>query len=208
MRTLQKPNVPGMPHSDLPGYISHLSWFGIFLWFAFLEQLTPVPEEVSLMTLGYISITTSLHPLISGAVAAVGLLTADNLLFYFSLKGNKLTRKLTEKTNTELLGQLKRNLQQNAKKTLVIMALLPKLRFLSPVIAATANISWKLFFFVNSAATVFYVAAYMLIGVLFHKQLGILINKLKYWQHIIFIASMAGIAVFLVVTIRRLVVKK
>jgi membrane protein DedA with SNARE-associated domain len=197
-----------MPHTDLSGYIYHLSWFGIFLWFAFLEQLTPIPEEISLMTLGYISVIISLNPLISGAVAVAGLLTADNLLYYFSMKGNKLTRKLTDKTNTQLLDRLKRNLQQNAKKTLIIMALLPKVRFLSPVIAATANISWKLFFFVNSIATVFYVAAYMLIGILFHRQLGILIRELKYWQHIIFIVSMAGIAIFLILTIRKLVIKK
>jgi membrane protein DedA with SNARE-associated domain len=197
-----------MPHTDLSSYIYHLSWFGIFLWFAFLEQLTPIPEEISLMTLGYISMNTSLNPVISGAVAAAGLLTADNLLYYFSMKGNKLTRKLTDKTNTQLLDRLKQNLQQNAKKTLIIMALLPKLRFLSPIIAATAKISWKLFLFVNSAATVFYVTAYMLIGILFHRQLGILIRKLKYWQHIIFITSMAGIAIFLILTIRKLVIKK
>jgi membrane protein DedA with SNARE-associated domain len=89
-----------------------------------------------------------------------------------------------------------------------LIGALPKLRFLSPIIAATANISWKLFIFVNSAATVFYVTAYMLIGILFHRQLGILIRELKYWQHIIFIASMAGIAIFLILTIRKLVIKK
>jgi hypothetical protein len=114
MRPLQKPNVPGMPHTDMPGYIYHLSWLGIILWFAFPEQLTPAPEEISLMTLGYISIITSLNPLISGAVAAAGLLTADNLFFHFSLKGNKLTRKLTDKTNTQMLDRLKLNFQENA----------------------------------------------------------------------------------------------
>ena len=197
-----------MPHTDLPNYIYHLSWFGIFLWFAFIEQLTPVPEEISLMILGYLSMTTSLNPLLSGVVAATGLLTADNLLFYFSLKGNKLTRKLTDKTNTQLLDRLRRNLQHHAKKTLIIMALLPKLRFLSPVISATAGISWKLFLFINSAATVFYVTVYMLIGILFHSQLGVVLRKVKLWQHIIFIAAMAGITVFLILTIRKLIIKK
>lgn len=197
-----------MPHTDLPNYIYHLSWFGIFLWFAFIEQLTPVPEEISLMILGYLAMTTSLNPLLSGAVAAAGLLTADNLLFYFSLKGNKLTRKLIDKTNTQLLDRLKRNLQHHAKKTLIIMALLPKLRFLSPVISATAGISWKLFLVINSAVTVFYVAVYMLIGILFHSQLGVVLRKVKLWQHIIFIAAMAGIAVFLILTIRKLIIKK
>jgi membrane protein DedA with SNARE-associated domain len=197
-----------MPHTDLPGYISQFSWLGIFLWFAFIEQLTPVPEEISLMTLGYVSISTSLNPLLSGAVAAIGLLTADNLLFYFSLKGNKLTRKLTDKTNTQLLDRLRQNLQQHAKKTLIIMALLPKLRFLSPIISAAAGISWKLFLVINSAATLFYVAAYMLIGIVFHKQLKAVLHELKLWQHIIFIAVMAFIAVFLILKIRKIISKK
>jgi membrane protein DedA with SNARE-associated domain len=195
--------LAGMPQTDLHNYIYHLSWFGIFLWFAFIEQLTPVPEEISLISLGYLSLNTPLNPLFSGAVAVMGLLTADNLLFYLSLKGSSLTKKFINKINAQLLNSVGRSLKRNAIKTLIIMALLPKVRFLSPIISATSGIRWKLFFFINSAATVFYVAVYMLIGVLFQNQLNVVFRKLKAWQHVIFFVAIAAIAVFLILRNRK-----
>jgi membrane-associated protein len=197
-----------MPQQDITEYIYHLSYFGIFLWFAFIEQLTPIPEEISLISLGYISMHTSLNPLISGLVSIIGLLTADNLFFYLSLKGNKLAKKLMGSINHQLTERIKHNLQSNSKETLIVMALLPKLRFLSPIISAVAGISWKLFFLVNSLATVFYVTVYMLIGILFYAQLKAVLQQLQIWQHVIFISVMIPVAVFLVTRIRKIIEPK
>lgn len=80
---------------------------GIFLWFAIIEQFTPIPEEVALMTVGYISMHTSLNPVLCGAVSVVGLLTADNIFFYLALKGNKLSERALKKVNHKLLDKMK-----------------------------------------------------------------------------------------------------
>lgn len=193
-----------MPGTDLPGYIFHLSYLGIFLWFAFIEQVTPVPEEVSLITLGYISIHTGLNPFICGVVSAIGLLTTDNLLYYLSLKGKKLSRKLFAKPDQRLVSRIKQNLHDNPKKTLIIMALLPKLRFLSPIVSATSGISWKIFLYVNSVVTVFYVCVYMLLGILFQHQLQAVFQELEMWQHIIFSIVMIAVAVLIILRIRKM----
>ncbi|QEC65781.1 hypothetical protein FRZ67_00105 [Panacibacter ginsenosidivorans] len=190
--------------SSLPDYIYHLSYIGIFLWFAFIEQVTPVPEEVALITVGYTSMHTKLEPVVCGVIAIAGLLTADNLIFYLSLKSNKLVEKLTGKVNKHLADKIKMNFQKNAVKTLIVMALLPKLRFLSPVISAASGISWKLFLFINSLVTVFYVTVYMLIGIFFQKQLNAVLHELALWQHIIFVAIILTIAIFLIVKIKKI----
>ncbi|MEX6690903.1 VTT domain-containing protein [Danxiaibacter flavus] len=197
-----------MEHSDLSAYIYSFSYLGIFFWFALLEQLTPIPEEVSLISLGYICTHSSLNPLLAGAVSVVALLTTDNVFFYLSLKGSKVVKKTIGKVSSGVLKRLRTNLKKNAKSTLFVLALLPKLRFLSPVVSATVGISWKLFFIVNSIATGLYVAFYIVVGMLFQKQLAKSLQKLHLTQHITFVASMACITVIVFIVIKKWVANK
>src|SRR6266540_2488007 len=175
---------------DISSYIVHLSYLGIFLWFLIIEQLTPIPEEVSLMSVGYISIHANLNPLLSGIAALIGLLITDNVLFYLSAKGSKFSQKLLGKINHQLLEKIKRNLKKRSGITIFVGALLPKLRFFNPIIIGTMNITFKQFFLINGAATLLYVSVYMSIGIFFHQQLNIVLKELKLVQHAIFIFVM------------------
>src|ERR1700716_292775 len=98
-------------HNDLSHYIYQFSYLGIFLWFVVIEQVTPVPEEVSLMTVGYISVHSSLNPFICWSVSLGGLLIADNLLFYLSHTGNKITKKWLRKVNSRWIHKIKEDLK-------------------------------------------------------------------------------------------------
>jgi membrane protein DedA with SNARE-associated domain len=88
------------------------------------------------------------------------------------------------------------------------MALIPKIRFISPIVAGISGISWRVFLLVNSIATSFYVTVYVLLGILFHKGLSRLMKKLEWTQHIIFIATIVIVAIFIVVKVRKLVQNK
>jgi membrane protein DedA with SNARE-associated domain len=196
-----------MPHTDLASYVQSFSYLGIFLWFAIGEQLTPVPEEVYLISVGYIIRQVSLNPVLAGIACVLGLLATDNFLFFISRKGNKISDKIIDKINSNLLEKIKDNLKRNAVKTLLVMALLPKLRFISPIVSGIAGISWRTFLIVNSIATVFYVSVYMLCGMLFHNQLHNLLKKLAVAQHGIFTGVMLILAIVLVFVIRKYVLK-
>lgn len=197
-----------MEHNDLSTYISSFSYLGIFLWFALLEQLTPIPEEVSLISLGYICSHSSLNPVIAGVVSTFALLTTDNVFFYLSLKGNNLVKKTIGNVNNRLLNKLKTSLNKNAKSALLMFALLPKLRFLSPIIAPAAGVSWKLFFTVNSIATVLYVSFYIVAGILFHKQLAKGLKELNLTQHLTFIVAMVCVTAIVFIVIKKWVTNK
>ena len=173
-----------------------------------IEQLTPIPEEVSLISLGYISQQAHLNLLYCGLTALTGLLITDNLLFYLSLKGNRLSKKLLAKVNTEWVEKVKRNLKENYKKNLFIMALVPKLRFFSPIIAGVSSITWKQFFWVNLFATLLYVSVYIFIGLVFQSQLDRVFRKVQFLQHSIFILVMIAIAVYVTVKMRKIYLKK
>jgi membrane protein DedA with SNARE-associated domain len=197
-----------MQHHDLSYYVLQFSYLGIFLWFAIIEQLTPIPEEVYLMTLGYIAVHAGMNIFLCGIAALAGLLTTDNLLFYLALKGNKFSQKLLRKINHELLDKIKKKLQKKAAVTIFIGALVPKLRFFNPLIAGSINIKFKIFFIANALAALLYVAVYMCIGILFHNQLNYILKKLAYVQHGVFIVVMVAIAIFIAVKMKKLVFEK
>jgi len=192
-----------MQHNDLVSYIQRFSYPGIYLWFAIGEQLTPVPEEISLISIGYISKNFSLNPFIAGLASLAGLLSFDNFLFFISKKGNKFSDKLLRKINSKLLDKIKNDLKTKPVKTLTVMALVPKLRFISPIVSGISDISWKIFLLVNSIVTAFYVVVYMFLGAFFHTQLSRLFHKITITQHAIFIVFLICFAIFLAVVIRK-----
>ena len=194
------------PH-DLSFYITHLSYLGIFLWFLIIEQLTPIPEEVSLMSVGYVAMHAHLNPFICGIVSIMGLLLTDNFLFYLSKKGRKFSKKLLDKLNHKLIENIKRKLSENAGATIFVGALLPKVRFFNPIIAGTVQVTWKQFLFFNAAATVLYVSAYMLAGIFFHSQLAGVLKEVDYMRHTIFVILMVVMIIYIALKARKLVYK-
>lgn len=197
-----------MHQQDINQYIIQFSYLGIFLWFAIVEQLTPVPEEVSLMSLGYLCMHSSLNIYLSMTVSMLALTVADNLFFYLALSGNKFIHRFTRKVESKVMDKIKSGLQKHAVKTLLLTALIPKLRFLSPVIAAGSGIRWKLFFLVNLAATGFYTVFYFLMGVLFHHQLESLLKEFRQARHIIFISVMLLASVLIMIRLNKSLLKK
>lgn len=197
-----------MNQHDLANYMIHFSYIGIFLWFAVLEQLTPIPEEVSLMSVGYVAMHTGLNPWIAGIVSIAGLTTADAIFYVLSYKGSQLVRKITGSVNSHTLEKIQQRYQQHPVRSILLMALLPKFRFLSPVVAAGMQLSWKLFFSVNTAATAFYAIVYMLIGIFFHARLQELLHELQLLQHGLFIILMLAITLVLALKLRRKLLEK
>src|SRR4051812_6876571 len=107
-----------MLHGDLPEYVHKFFFLGVYLWFAVLEQLTPIPEEVSLISLGYLCIYTSLNPYLACTAAIAGLLTTDAFLFYISMKGGKLSKRLIKSSEGSMLDTFKKKLREHAAKTI------------------------------------------------------------------------------------------
>ena len=88
------------------------------------------------------------------------------------------------------------------------MALVPKLRFFSPIIAGVSSITWKQFFWVNFFATLLYVSVYIFIGLVFQSQLDRVFREVQFLQHSIFILVMIAIAVYVTVKMRKIYLKK
>lgn len=197
-----------MAQPDISAYIIHLSYFGIFLWFMIIEQLMPVPEEVSLITVGYIAVHMGLNPVLAGMAALTGLLVTDNSLFYLSKKGSHMSQKLLATINPHLLEKIKKKLRANTDATIFVGALLPKFRFFNPIITGSMNFPFRRFFLMNCAATVLYVTFYFCVGIFFHTSLNMILKKMEYVKHLVFIAFMIAMSITLIFVARKMILKK
>lgn len=175
-----------METQDIAYYISHYSYVGIFLWFFLIDQLTPIPEELVLVTVGYIVHTGLINPFFAGIAALLGLMLVDNIYFLLAYKSNKWTQKLKKKQRGKVMNKFQEKLRKNQISTLFLIAFIPKVRFFGPIIAGLSKISHKRFFIVNMCASSIYVALYLTLGIFFHNTIEHVIHKLELQQHAVF----------------------
>lgn len=183
---------------EIENLIAQYSYLGIFLWFVFFDQLTPIPEEVSLITIGYLSIETSLNIFLCGAVSLVGLLTIDNIYYVLAYNGSRFTKRLFEKQGkNHFLVQLRQKVKENNWIYLFIIEFIPRFRILSPIIACLSKINWKTFNIINTIATSIVVALYIFIGIFFNESLSNILKGFKTLQHLIFGIVLFSIFIFI-----------
>lgn len=176
-----------MEEHDITYYIIRYSYLGVFLWFLIMDQLTPIPEEVVLLTVGYLSHTDKVNPLFAGLAASLGLMIVDNLYYYMAFTGNKWTRNLQRQKRMLIFSKFQESLQKHKVKTLLMIAFIPKVRFFGPILAGLSKLPYRQFFFINLTGTAVYVLFYLTLGFYFHHAMELLIQKVEFYHHAIFI---------------------
>lgn len=175
--------------NEIPSY-HQISYIGIFLWFLFLDQLTPVPEEVTLLSIGYIAEHNLINPFLAGFVAFLGLSIIDNVFYWLAFSGNRIINRLRNALSNKLQIKYSQKLKENPVRTLLILSFIPKIRFFSPIFAGLFRVKWRLFFWVNGLGTILFVTIYIAAGMLFHHSLEYLLKELEVIRHSVFIISM------------------
>ena len=172
-----------------------MSYLGIFIWFLFLDQLTPIPEEVTLLSIGYIAQHHLVNPYIAGLSAFCGLTIIDNLFYWLSFSGNKLIIRFKNKIGEKMRQKYINGMENHAVRTLLILSFIPKIRFFSPIFAGLFKVKWSTFFIVNGVGTIIFIAVYIVAGMLFHSGLAYLLKELEMLRHFIFVIFMVVITI-------------
>jgi membrane protein DedA with SNARE-associated domain len=124
------------------GFIERFGYFGIVLWFLTFDQFTPIPEEISLLIIGYLSAHQIFNPVMAGAFCLIGFLTVDTIYFFLSKKGSAFIKKKT-KSNSSIIQSYKNKLQTNTPKAIMILCFIPRMRMFAPILAGSMNISLR-----------------------------------------------------------------
>src|SRR5262245_6340268 len=118
---------------DFLNFIKQSGYFGIYIWFITFDQLTPIPEEFSLLLLGYLIANHIFNPFLAGGAAAAGFITIDIIYYFLSKSGSRLVKKKRHSEST-FTRSYKKKLQVNMPKTLLILSFIPRLRIMGPIL--------------------------------------------------------------------------
>jgi len=188
-------------------FISRLGYIGIIIWFITFDQLTPLPEEISLLIVGYLSAHNIFNPLLAGICCLAGFIVVDTAYFFLSKKGSSFISKRI-KTPSSLTDFYKDKLKHNMFRAVLMLSFIPRMRMFAPILAGSMKLSFRRFLLFDSIALTAFTAIYVLIGIIFNKSLGAVIARTKWLQDIVFIAAIALVAVLLIVWMRKRKSKK
>ena len=172
-------------------YLEHFSYIGIFILVLLSGYLIPIPEEILLLLVGYISGFGFNNLYIAMLASILGVLAGDNILFWLSrYKGSKLIDRLKRKIRRNELMKYRRLMKKHIGKTIFILRFIVGLRFFGPFLAGSMKAKWKTFQLYNLLAVVIYVPILVFLGYRFHNQLVLLITEFEIARHIIFVLSL------------------
>jgi membrane protein DedA with SNARE-associated domain len=182
-------------------FIARFGYIGLLLWFLTLDQFTPIPEEVSLLIVGYLSAHRVFHPVIAGIFCLTGFLIVDTIYFYLSKQGSSWIKKKT-RDSSPVLESYKNKLKKNTLKAILVLCFMPRMRMFAPILAGSMKLPFKKFLLFDSIALGLFTTIYVLLGLIFNKSLQKVIRQAKGLQNVIFFAALLIIAVVIVLLIR------
>lgn len=178
-------------------YLENLSYAGIFILLAFVGHFIPLPEEVLLLTIGYLVSLGFGNLWIVIVVSLIAGYSGDILLYWLSKNGNKLVVNLDRATNKEKITKYENLMQTHGGKMIFVLRLVVGLRFFGPVVAGSANVAWRKFLLYDLLALLIYFPSLIFLGYHFHNNLRHLISDVGILSHIIFfiVVGLFGIAI-------------
>ncbi|KIA86362.1 DedA family protein [Flavobacterium sp. AED] len=182
---------------------SPISYLGIFIWFLFLDQLTPIPEEVTLLSIGYIAEHHLINPYFAGLAAFLGVTIIDTVFYWLAYSGNKLINRFKNSVSEKLQKKYLKGLKEHHVRTILLLSFIPKVRFFSPIFAGMFRVKWQTFFVVNGIGTIIFIIVYIALGMLFHSSLEYLLKEVELLRHSIFIVFMVVITIVVFFKFRR-----
>jgi membrane protein DedA with SNARE-associated domain len=187
---------------DFSDFVSRFGYIGILLWFITFDQLTPIPEEVSLLIIGYLSSHGIFNPFVAGVFSLAGFLIVDTAYYFLSKKGSSWIRRRT-KGLSRLVKSYETQLKKNTPRAILILCFIPRMRMFAPILAGSMKLSFKRFLLFDTIALVLFTTVYLLIGISFNKSLQKIISKTNGLQNIVFFAAVLVVAIIIIVLVRR-----
>jgi membrane-associated protein len=182
---------------------SQYGYIGIFLFFITVDQLTPIPEEITLLTIGYLSSNHIFNPIIAGLISLTAFILVDSIYFFLSASGNKFIKKFLKKRKNHLITRYKEKLKKNFGPTLIVLCFIPRMRLFGPVFAGIMNLSFKKFLLFDLIGLSSFTLIYISLGMIFHTGLHSLMEKLGRFQDIIFACAMVFLAIIIFLFVRK-----
>lgn len=190
--------------------VGALSYAGVFLLSLLANFVIPIPEEITLLALGYLVGTGIFKGYLILPIVIVGLLISDIVLFTLAKRGSRIVTYLYERFFAKRIAKRggARWTHRHIGKIIVISRFLVQFRFLGPFLAGHRKIPIGKFLQYELLALVIYVPLYILLGAFFHNKVRYIIDKVGVVRNLILIAIVILVLVGVVKFIYRVFFKK
>lgn len=151
--------------------VGGLSYFGVLI-LAFLSNIfIPVPEELILVAMGYLSGNgLFVYPIVM-ALFITGLMISDYALYSLAYSGSRLVKGFIKRLEKRGLLKNEAYMKRHIKKIIFFSRFLVYLRFIGPIMSGYLKVNRKTFLTHNFLALVVYVNIFLGLGHHFHKQI-------------------------------------
>src|SRR5438067_603172 len=125
-------------------FIEKFGYIGILVWFITFDQLAPIPEEISLLVLGYLSAQGIFNPVVAGIFSLIPFLMVDSVYFWLAKKGSSFIKKRLRGL-ASVMNPYKNKLRNHFPKTMFVLCFIPRMRLFTPVLAVSVRVPYKKF---------------------------------------------------------------
>ncbi len=175
---------------DFVAYAKQLSYVGVFIWFTVFDFVAPFPDEVSLLTVGYLASTGLFNPFLIALVPFVSFLLTDSLSFFLSrggrnLFGGKKKRKPAKRGSFRAF--VTRNVEKNFAGTIIAVSFIPRMRVWGPIVSGSLRIPYRKFITFDAIGVGLFVLLYVNLGYFFGVSLSAIFQHLEAMKASIFV---------------------
>lgn len=167
-------HIPQFLIDIIPGF----PYLGIFIYLV-LTNLTPFPEELSLLLIGYAVATKATDFYLTALIAILGLLASDNIIYWLSRSGSKYIEKLAHKLGGDEIEEYERDIKKNIGKVVFILRFISSFRILGQFLAGSLKVKWLKFQFYDLLAILIYVPTLIFLGYRSHQKITSLIVQME-----------------------------
>ncbi len=185
-----------------------LSYPGLFLLFAGSAVVFPIPEEIILLTAGFLIADGLISFYIGMPISILGMLAGDVVLFGLARIGGEYAQKLRMKVNKIGLDKTWIFSPKQPLRAVFILRFLTGFRFIAPIYAGFEQASWKGYLATDLLAIVIYVPLMLWLGYSFHASIIAFIAGFEIIRHGVFLLVLAIAGVGMLANLYRVVRKK
>ena len=166
--------------------LHQLSYAGMFILLAGAGMIAPVPEEVTLLTSGYLSALGVMHLGYAIPIAILALLTGDTILFSLAKFGASYARRIHDRLIEAGLHKTWVFDPEKPLRAVFLLRFVTGIRLISPIFAGFNDASWLGFLAVDLAALLLFVPAMTLLGYHFHATFFSFLAAFEVVRHAVF----------------------
>ena len=196
-----------MEAQEIINQIGVLSYSGIWILAFLSNAVVPVPEEVVLLVLGYLSGGHIFNIWIIIPIFITGLFTSDIIIFTLARRGSKFLQRIYNKFFASRVEGREEWIDRHMIKIIFFARVTIYLRFLGPFLAGQKRVPYRKFLFWDFLALIFYVPFYLFIGMYFRSRIESIIAGVGVLENIILAIIMLVVLFFLVRFVRRYIRK-